>query len=545
MNMHEDVKNCDVVIVGSGASGALAAMVLAQGGLNVLCLEQGDWIDRNDRAHYRPDWAWQRQATWNPDVNSRDNSDDYPVDSDSSQVLMWNSVGGSTNVYAAIWPRYRPSDFRKGDEHGLQPNWPICYEDIAPFYERVDRILGVSGLAGDAAMPARDRFPTRPLPFSSTASTLSRAFDRLGWHWWPAEAGVISEDYDGRPGCNSCGLCWGCSRASMSLYTYSVWPKALEAGARLQTNARVLRIEKGKDGRATGVVWKDRISGQTHRTTANVVVVGANGVGTPRLLLASDNLANSSDMVGRNLMHHTLVSAQIRVDEAVNGHMGHIVSLISREFAETDISRGFVNGFNFNCLTSTPSAAELSNGWLGSKPGPWGAQHHSWFKQNFGHVITLLGIGDDLPNPDNRVWLDPAATDSDGLPAVRMHYAPGENDKRMMNFMLDRLQDLGEAADANDIQLNDYRDAEGTYRTPAWHLLGTCRMGEDPETSVVNHWHQTWDVPNLFILDGSVFTTGGVVNPTPTVSALALRAAEYIRDNYRELSRSTKVSVEA
>jgi len=531
---------CDVLIIGSGATGSISALVLAQAGLDVVCLEQGNWIERKEYAHLNYDWAWQRQTNWNPDVNKRNHPDDYPVDSDSSQVLMWNGVGGSTNVYGAIWPRYRPSDFRKGDEHGLQPNWPISYEDIAPYYDRVDRLLGTSGLAGDPAQPVREPCPTGPLPFTKSAQRLSKAFDELGWHWWPAEAGVVSEDYDGRPGCNGCGMCNGCPRGSMTLYAQSIWPKALKAGAKLQTHARVLRVETGPDGQATGAVWKNRITGAEERTRARVVIVAANGVGTPRLLLASDNLANSSDMVGRNLLHHTLVSAQIWVDEQVDGQVGYAASVISREFAETDVSRGFVNGFNFNCLTSAPSAGELTSGWLSGTKAPWGADHHNWFEGHFGHSIGLFAIGDDLPNPENRVYLDHNRTDEDGTPIAKMHYEPGENDRRMMNYMLDRLQDVGQAAGAFDIKLQDYRDANGIYRTPAWHMIGTCRMGDDPETSVVNGWHQSWDVPNMFIMDGSVLATGGVVNPTPTISALALRAAEHIRDNFTDLTTTTK-----
>jgi choline dehydrogenase-like flavoprotein len=326
----------------------------------------------------------------------------------------------------------------------------------------------------------------------------------------------------------------------MTIYAQSIWPKALKAGAKLQTHARVLRVETGPDGRATGAVWKNRITGAEERTRARVVIVAANGVGTPRLLLASDNLANSSDMVGRNLLHHTLVSAQIWVDEQVDGQVGYAASVISREFAETDVSRGFVNGFNFNCLTSAPSAGELTSGWLSGTKAPWGADHHNWFEGHFGHSIGLFAIGDDLPNPENRVYLDHDRTDEDGTPITKMHYEPGENDRRMMNYMLDRLQDVGQAAGAFDIKLQDYRDANGIYRTPAWHMIGTCRMGDDPETSVVNGWHQSWDVPNMFIMDGSVLATGGVVNPTPTISALALRAAEHIRDNFADLTNTTK-----
>lgn len=239
-------------------------------------------------------------------------------------------------------------------------------------------------------------------------------------------------------------------------------------------------------------------------------------------------------------MHHTLVAGEFFVDEPVDGHTGYAASLISREFAEPDISRGFVNGFNFNCITSTPSAGETAAGWFSSSQAPWGQGHHSWFERHFGHGIGIFAIGDDLPNPNNRVTLHADLTDSDGMPIALSHYEPGENDKRMMNYMLDRIAEVARAAGAFECHLQDYRDANGVYRTPAWHMIGTCRMGADPELSVVDKWHRSWDVPNLFIMDGSVLPTGGVVNPTPTISALALRAAGYIRDNFRELSSATQ-----
>jgi choline dehydrogenase-like flavoprotein len=530
----------DVLIIGAGATGALAAFVLARAGLDVVCLEQGGWVEAGDHPHYSSDWSWQRKTRWNADVNKRHHVDDYAVRTDSSHVLMWNGVGGSTNVYGAIWPRYRPSDFRKGDEHGLQPNWPITYEDLAPYYDRADRLIGTSGLAGDPAMPPRPPSPTGPLPFTAAARVLAGAFDTLGWHWWPAEAAVISEDYDGRPACNGCGVCSGCARGSMSKYSLSIWPKALAAGARLRIQARVLRVEKGRDGRATGAVFRDRVTGAMEFQPARIVILAGNGVGTPRLLLASDNLANSSDQVGRNLLHHTLTACEFWVDRKIDGHMGYVASMISREFAETDISRGFVNGFQFNCLTSTSAAGEIAAGWLAEVKAPWGRGHHAWFERRFGHNLGLFAIGDDLPNPENRVSLDPDLRDEEGVPVARLHYLPGENDRRMMAFQLDRLVEVAKAAGAYDYRLQDYLDANGVYRTPAWHMIGTCRMGGDPETSVVNKWHQTWDVPNLFIVDGSALATGGVVNPTSTISALALRAAEHIRDNFRELSATTR-----
>ena len=143
----------DVLVIGSGASGAIASLVLGQAGLRVVCLEQGGWTLPEDHPHMSQDWEWQRQKRWHPNNNIRQGRDDFPVESASSNILMWNAVGGSTNVYTALWPRYRPSDFRKGVEHGLAPDWPITYEDLAPYYDRVDRLVGVSGLAGNPAMP--------------------------------------------------------------------------------------------------------------------------------------------------------------------------------------------------------------------------------------------------------------------------------------------------------------------------------------------------------------------------------------------------------
>ena len=168
-------------------------MVLGEAGLRVVCLEQGGWIEPEDHPHYSPDWQWQRRTRWNADVNVRTgNADDFPVRSNSSQVLMWNGVGGSTNVYGALWPRYRPSDFRKGTEHGLAPDWPITYEDLAPYYDAPTGWSASAGLAGDPAMPPSDDYPTPPLPLQRGGRRLAQAFDRLGWHWWPVPAGVIS-----------------------------------------------------------------------------------------------------------------------------------------------------------------------------------------------------------------------------------------------------------------------------------------------------------------------------------------------------------------
>ena len=525
--------HAEILVIGAGASGVINSLTLAEAGLRVVCLDQGGWTEPARHPHHGTDFVHRRFTDWNPEPAVRQAPDDYPIQGDQSHALMWNGVGGSTNVYAALWPRFRPSDFRKGREHGLAPDWPITYADLAPFYDEADRLVGVSGLAGDAGMPPRPAYPCPPLPMRDSGRVIAQGFDRLGWHWWPMPVGTISEPYDGRTPCNGCGNCAsGCPRGSMAKMSLTLWPRALAAGVLLRTGARVERIEMGPDGRATGAVYIDRGTSARVRQTADVVIVAGNGVGSPRLLLMSANgrhphgLANGNDVVGRYLLHHTLVAAEIWVETPIRSYMGNSGAVISSEFAETDVSRGFVNGFNFN-ITRTGPAGAAAIGAFGNRPAPWGARHHGDFIRRFGHGFGAYAIGDDLPQAGNRVTLSDTDHDSDGLPAARLTYQPHENDRRMMEFGIQRLRDLARSVDAFDVAVTDYME-DGVYRTPAWHMLGTCRMGNDPETSTVDRWHQAWEVPNLYICDGSSFATGGVVNPTSTVTALALRCARHI-----------------
>ena len=537
--------HADVLIIGAGASGTIMSLVLAEAGLRVVCLDQGGWTEPADHPHYSDDFQYQRQNRWNPEATVRRAPADYPVEGDQSHALMWNGVGGSTNVFAALWPRFRPSDFRKGLEHGLAPDWPITYEDLAPFYDEADRLIGVSGLTGDLGLPPRAPYPLGPLPMRASGRAIAEGFERLGWHWWPMPAGIISDSYDGRAGCNGCGNCGsGCPRGSMAKMSITLWPKALAAGAILRPGARVEKIETGPDGRATGATYIDQATRQREFQGADLVILAANGVGSPRVLLLSrsarhpNGLANANDVVGRYLLHHTLVAAEIWVEEPIHSHIGNSGAIISSEFAETDIGRGFVNGFNFNVARTGP-AGIAAIGAFSDQPAPWGAEHHVWFARHFAHSFGAYAIGDDLPQASNRIALSETETDGDGLPAAKLQYLPHENDLRMMRYGIERLRDFAASVHAFDLAINDYYE-DGIYRTPAWHMLGTCRMGSDPERSVVNKWHQTWEVPNLYVVDGSSFATGGVVNPTSTVCALALRAARHLVADFGELRRAKR-----
>ena len=522
----------DVLVIGSGCAGAIVSKALAEAGVRLTCLEQGHWWQPKDFPHDQADWEWRRLTDWSTAVNVRKQPHDYPVDSGDEMTLMWSGVGGATTIYTATWPRFRPSDFRKGSEHGLAPDWPMSYEDLADHYEATDQLVGVSGIQGDPAMPPRGPFQTRPLPPSPIGRMAAEGFKKLGWHHWPMPCAILAEDFDGRPACNSCGNCQnGCPRGSMNSVERTIWPKALAAGAELRTHARVEAIETDAQGRATGAVYVDRNTGVRHFQPAERVVVSCNGVGTARLLLLSaggkhqNGLANASDQVGRNLMHHVLSIVEMWTDERLDSHKGIISSAhICEEFAETDEGRGFVNGLTIHIARLNGAGYQA----LGSHSGnvmPWGETHHAVFKKQFSHGLCALIVGDDLPQATNRVTLSDSVTDTSGLPAPHIHYKLHDNDKNLIRFGIDRAVDLAGAIDAFDHRVNDFGLSGQGYCPPAWHLLGTCRMGDDPETSVTDKWHKAWDCPNLYIVDGSSMVTGAAVNPTSTISALAHRAA--------------------
>ncbi|MCG8348694.1 MAG: GMC family oxidoreductase, partial [Chloroflexales bacterium] len=479
--------------------------------------------------------------------NIRRRPADYPIDTQDEQPLMWNGVGGSTVHYTATWPRLRPSDFRKGTEHGMAPDWPYTYEDLAPYYLINDRDCGTAGWIGDPAMPLREAFQTRAHPQGALGRIAANGFDTLGWHWWPMDMAVITEDYDGRPACNNCGACQsGCPRGSMANVSVTHWPKAIAAGAALRINCRVERIEVNSHGRATGAVYVDRMTNTRHFQPADVVIVACNGIGTPRLLLNSactlfpDGLANSNGLVGRHLMHHGLAIVEMWVDEPVDSHKGVIsATMYCAEFAETDPQRGFINGLTLHVVRLNGAGYQA----LGSHSGnaaPWGKDHHAWFRRHFGHGIGVLVVTEDLPHAENRVTLSDALTDSDGIPAPKINYRLHPNDRSLVDFGIARAQEFAQAINAFDIRVNAFLGADGRYTPPAWHLLGSCRIGDDPRESVTNQWHQCWDVPNLYIMDGSSMPTSAAVNPTSTIGAMVVRAALHLRDNFADQRRATK-----
>jgi choline dehydrogenase-like flavoprotein len=541
-NSHRD-DTTDVLVIGSGMGGSAVAKRLTDAGMRVTMLEQGDWVHPVDYPHHHDEWEIEANRGWAYDPNIRQGPEDYPVTGFTTPYLV-NAVGGSTIHYAAHWPRLKPVDFRKGTEHGIAGNidWPISYEDLAPYYDINDAEVGVSGVPGDPSYPPRPNAPRQsPIAPGKLGKKFAGGLDALGWHWWPSDNGIITEGRDGRLPCNACGNCLnGCPRGSLSGMDVSLIPKALAGGMDLRTNARVTRIEAA-GGRATGAEYIDRLTGASHFVSANIVVLAASGIGTPRLLLASaqrghpDGLANGNGLVGAHLMHHSFAFVDCWFSDPIEGYKGAFgAPLASHEFYHTDTGRGFVNGMMFQVGRSF-GAGYTAMGTHTGAVAPWGADHRAFFDSHFAHHLLVFMFGEDLPIRENRVTLDPEVTDSDGLPAAHVEFNVSENDRRLTSWGVERVTEVADALGAAETNHTGVLSPP-----PGWHLMGTARMGNSPEDSVTNMYNQAWEIPNLIVPDGSALTTGGAVNPTSTIGAISTRAAEYIKKHYTEIVEQTK-----
>jgi len=522
----------DVLIVGAGAGGSVAAATLAARGMKAVVLEQGDWADpdRYLGPTAEAELAWAER--WNPDPLGRDAPQDYPVTGPDADIraVMFNGVGGSMISWAGMWHPLMPSDFRVRSEDGVADDWPLTYADLEPFYERVARTMGVSGLDGDPLSPPTGTELLPPLPIGKVGRRAAHGMNQLGWHWWPGTNAIASRERPGLHRCRLWGTCMiGCPEGAKAHPGLTYWPQALRDGAQLVTGARVHGITANERGLVTGARWRDR-AGQDHHQRADVVILAGNAVGTARLLLLSD-LANASGLVGKRLMQHPYATITGFVDEPLDGWRGPWgQNGYSLEFYPSVPERGFVRGTKWNLM---PVGGPLFHHDLivGGPDRPfeeaWGAGFHANLARTFGRGFTWGIQGDDLPDETNHLTLDPSTPDSDGLPGARIHYTLSQNSRRMLDWNLARVREAMAATGARE-----------TYEVPLWgtgigHVLGTAVMGDDPARSVVDRWGRAHDVPNLYVMDSSVFVTGGAVNPGATILALALRAAEHLADERR------------
>jgi len=411
-------------------------------------------------------------------------------------------------------------------------DWPISYEELEPYYTRVDWEIGVSGTPGPFDPPRSRPYPMPPLPVKSSGVLLEKGARKLGLHPQAAPMAILSRPHNNRPACMHCGFCmgFGCEHNAKSSTLAAMIPLAEATGrCEIRPLSTVYRIDTNEGGRVSEVAYLDAQGGQ-HAQKAKAVVIAANGAETPRLLLMSESsrfpngLANGSGLVGKYLMPNTHTATHALFDEPLNEYKSVQVTRIVHDFYDSDPKRGFYGGGGID-------ARPLMQGYpilfaeTGAPPDVprWGKQHKDWLRRGFNHSLAVLTSSTSLAQESNNVTLDPELKDAKGRPSLRITYRDHENDLALARFMQDRAVEILEAADARQT----WRDPVSSETVMA-HLLGTCRMGGDPATSVVDPYHRSHEVPNLFICDGSSMVTSGRGQPTMTIQALAFRAAEHI-----------------
>ena len=529
----------DFVVVGSGAAGGVVARELAQAGLDVVVMEQGPRLSAADFKHDELSYWYDHAITVDPRKSPqtfRKTAADKAVHAPGAPTLIYaRLVGGSSTHFTANFWRFHEVDFNERSLLGpiagtTFDDWPIDYTEMEPYYTKVEWEIGVSGLAGASPFdPPRSKpYPMPPLPVKSSGVLLERGARKLGLHPFPAPMAIASEPYRDRPACAHCGFCigFGCEMRAKSSTLYTAIPEAEATGrCEVRSESYVHRIEVNDRDRVTGVAYFDA-QGREQFQKARAVVVCANGAETPRLLLMSANarhphgLANANGLVGKNLMFNTYSEVGAVFEHQLNEYKSVQVTRIVHDYYDSDPKRGFYGGGGFDARIGP-----VPIGWsLFSMPPDraWGPGFKKLLESQDRAMISATH-GTSLPMESNTIDLDPEVKDAWGMPAIRVTYKDHPDDLANARFLQDRADEVLQAAGA----LETWK-VPVTESTIGVHLLGTCRMGNDPKTSVVDRYHRTHDIRNLFLCDGSSLVTGGRGQPTMTIQALAFRAGEHI-----------------
>lgn len=531
----------DFVVVGSGAAGGVMAKELSVAGFSVVVLEQGPHLKAADFKHDEWGYDVNHDLMWGArhghPQTFRKSADEEAQERET--VLGYaHNVGGSSVHFSGNFWRFRPIDFMEASVRGPIAgtnfaDWPITYDDLEPYYTKVDWEVGVSGLAGPWDPPRSRDYPCPPMPVKGSDVLLERAAKEMGYTPYPAPVAILSQPHNGRPGCIHCGFCngYGCEVNAKSSSMASMIPLALESGnCELRTGCTVSRVNTDENGRANEVVyWEEHGTEQAQR--AKSVVLCANGAETPRLLLNSasgqhpDGLANSSGFVGTNLMFNGYSTAVGMFDQPVNAYKSVPATRVMHDFYELDPSLGFYGGGGIDARhfsAGRPMSMAMAGGVLGG--ASWGSEYKRNLERNFTHTAAFDGHTTSLPLATNTVTLDPNVQDKWGRPALRTTYMDHPDDIATMKFFYEKTLELLDVAGAT--QTAGFYAENGQQGNV--HLLGTCRMGNDPNSSVVDRFNRAHDVENLFMVDGSSLVTSGRGQPTMTIMALAFRAADNI-----------------
>ncbi len=503
------------VVIGSGAGGGTLANELCQKGVKVVLLEAGKRYSIDD---FRNDeWDSFGQLSW---LDKRTTSGSWRVAKDFSGLPAWicKTVGGSTVHWAGASLRFQAHEFKAKTTYGeiagaTLLDWPLGLEDLEPYYAKAEDKMGVTRTNDIPGLPGSNNF-----------KIMYAGAKRLGYQdCHTGRMAINSRVRDGRASCQQIGFCFqGCKSGAKWSTLYAEIPKAEKTGnLDLRPESQVLQIQHDDDGKVTGVVYADAEGNQQEQKARGVAVAG-NSIETPRLLLNSaggkfpDGLANSSGQVGKNYMRHMTGSVYATFDKPVNMYRGTTMAGIITDESINDPSRGFVGGYEMETLAlGIPFMAAFLD------PGAWGRDFTSAMEA-YDHMAGMWLVGEDMPQESNAITLHDSEKDQHGLPVPNVHFDDHANDLAMRNHAYKQGGAVYEAVGANRVlEVPPY---------PSTHNLGTCRMSEKPGDGVCDKFGRAHDVGNLFISDGSQFTTGGAENPTLTIVTLAIRQADHIAE---------------
>ena len=528
----------EVCIIGAGASGAAAAKVLCEAGVDVVALERGPWRSREsfggdelaniNRYNLWPDPIL-NPRTW------REKKED-PARTDLFCPVP-QMVGGGTVHWQGWLPRFTPNDFRlrtiAGDLPGASlADWPITYDELEPYYTKVEWAFGVSGKAGSNRFegPRSRDYPCPPMPMSRYAEKFHKGCAALGWNSFPLPQAALSRPFNGRPAtvvsafAQQHGDPTGTRSSALNVFV----PDAVRTGRYdLRADCYVRELLTGAHGRVRAAIYHDA-DGNTIEQEADVFILACGAVETARLLLLSrsgrfpNGLANANDLVGRNVTFHEYSAAVGIYDDPVYAWAGGgYVSASSFEHYEHDPKRNFVSGGH---IAVAGVGIPLPINWRLPHVPSWGAEAKRIDREAFNHSLAVAMVLHDMPQHGNCVDLDEAVADAWGLPVARVTLKPHRNDLDQGRFLIDRGADVLEASGAKSIT-KVYADR---ITGNCSHQHGTARMGDNAGNSVLNRWCRAHEVENLYAVDGSPFPTATGANPTLTIMANAWRVAEHI-----------------
>jgi choline dehydrogenase-like flavoprotein len=544
MKQYRPSAEVDFVVIGSGAAGGIMAKQLSTAGFSVVVLEQGGWGKFGREQEYNKDEWLQRNLSDDDRLMSNPQTQRNTFrKTDKEKAVAGNHsygcvVGGGTVTYGSSSWRHLPYEFREASYDQTIPSgtgmadWPITYEELEPYYTQAEWEMGISGerVNSPFVAPMSKDYPVPPMPLKSSGALMKTAASKLGLTVVPGPLAIISQPYMGRQACVNCGICsgYGCQVRARSSSAVTVLPIAVKTGrCEIRVKSYVREISVDSSGRATGVVYFDAQKREVHQKAKNVVL-SANGTESARLLLLSksarfpDGLANSNGVVGKYVMFGNGASASGLFEHPLNEYKGVISGAGIVDYVPSDPKRGFYGGGR---MTARGYLTPLELGLGGLSPGSprWGAGYKKALREEANHRMTITCFVTQLPLETNRVDLDPDVKDEWGLPAMRITSSAHPDDVKNMEFFRQKSIEVLETAGAKKVWAPKVSESHGGA-----HNRGSCRMGNDPKTSVVDKFHKAHDVPNLFIVDGSNLVTGGRNHPTLTIQALAFRAAEHI-----------------